>query len=203
MASWSFIRHGQSIANAERWLAGRRDPALTALGEQQAMQARQGVQAAAFTRAFSSDLQRARRTAEIVLDGSEVPLQVTPALRERSCGDWEGHTFLPPSSPPEGGDLLTTWNRRPPGGESLRDVSIRAIEWLADIDDGSDTLIVAHGALMRSVLGVFDGLPWDRIPHFRPANCELYTREAARGHWRSLLDVALSSPGGEASSPDI
>ena len=93
MPAWTFIRHGQSQANAEGWFAGQRDAPLTALGREQAEHAKAATAALQFDRALCSDLSRAHDTAKIVTADRGLALQVTPLLRERTCGSWEGQAI--------------------------------------------------------------------------------------------------------------
>lgn len=188
MPDWHFVRHGQSLANAEGWFAGTYDVDLTELGLEQARMARGSVERLVVDRAFASDLRRAHRTAEVLLGDREVPLRITDQLRERCCGDWECRAIAEIEAAGEIGVFLG-WRTRPPGGESLEDVAIRALRCLARIDDGaSHTLVVAHGALIRAVIGALDCLPHHEIGLWRPKNCEIVTRSLAPGHWRTLLD---------------
>ena len=64
MGSLLVVRHGQSTWNADGRWQGRADPPLTALGEAQAADA--ALHVGAIDEVWSSDLERARRTAEIV-----------------------------------------------------------------------------------------------------------------------------------------
>lgn len=192
MAQWSFIRHGQSQANAERWFAGVFDAPLTARGREQAIAARDQLAGVSFERAFSSDLSRAFETAKLVLEGRSIALVTTPHLRERSCGSWQCHAIDEIESRGDM-DVFLAWDGRPPKGESLRDVAIRALSWLVDVDDGTDTLIVAHGALLRAVLGLVDAVPTDEIGRWRPRNCEVMQRDLEPGTWARLLDLARTS----------
>jgi len=184
---WIFVRHGESAANAEGWIAGQRDAPLTAHGERQAAHAREALAGTAFARAFSSDLSRAKRTAEILLYGRDVPLVAVPHLRERTCGLWEGRTVLDLD---EHGDtrVLERFDGTPPAGESLRHVAARALAWLTTIEGPHDTLVVSHGALMRVVVGLVDGRPRERIGTWKPRNCEPLVRELPAGAWQRLLD---------------
>lgn len=191
MTIWTFLRHGQSRANAEGWFAGQRDSPLTARGEEQAIGARHQLAALAFTRVFASDLQRAWRTAELLLEGRALPIRRTPRLRERTCGSWEGRSMRELEVTGEAG-RMQAWDGRPPAGESLRDVALRVLAWLSEHDSGEPTLVVAHGALMRSVLGVLDGRPADEIGLWCPGNCHAETREVAPGHWHHLLEQVRS-----------
>lgn len=193
MATWTFVRHGQSVANAEGWLAGHYDARLTSLGVQQAVAARRELVEPLPARAFCSDLSRAHDTARVLLGERSIPLFVTPRLRERDCGAWERRTVVEIAAQPDHLACLRSWQGRPPSGESLLDVALRAVGWLATIDEGSndgsvDTLVVAHGALIRSVLAALDRRPRDQIDPSRPNNCELIRREVSVKTWHELLD---------------
>ena len=184
--TWLFLRHGQSTANAEGWLAGHRDAPLTPRGQEQARAAAEVLRQVPLVTVHTSDLERARRTAEAVLENRAIPLRVTPALRERTCGDWEGRAIAG-LDPDRDMRRFLSWNGRPPGGESLRDVAERAIGYLATCEADGPTLVVAHGALLRAILGVLDGSPPDAIGRWQPENCEVYTRTMEPGTWARLL----------------
>ena len=119
MPTWTFVRHGESVANVEGWLAGQYDSPLTARGEAQAVAARESLPKPVPPRAFCSDLIRAHHTAKLLLHGHSIPLVVTPKLRERGLGAWRRRTVAGLNER----DLahLKPWRARPPGGESLFD----------------------------------------------------------------------------------
>lgn len=189
MPTWSFIRHGESQANAEGWFAGRVDTPLTALGERQAVQARPHLARVSIERVVCSDLQRAHRTAELLLEGGEYRIDlVTPQLRERFCGEWERRMIADIEAAGDM-DIFRSWTKRPPGGESLRDVAVRVLPFLASIDDGRDVLVVAHGALIRTVVGLLDDKPTEEIGLWRPENCEFVSRKLETGRFAEVLAV--------------
>lgn len=182
MVRWTFLRHAESEANADKWLSGRCDVVLTEAGREQARLAGAELQALPFVRAYSSDLRRAFETAQIALHGHPAPLLLSPALRERCGGHWTGHAIEGLRA--RGLDAcLRTWWERPPGGESLLDVARRTISWIATIDDGRDTLLVTHGALMRAVFCVVDGRSREDVAEVRLENCALITYELPAGVW--------------------
>jgi broad specificity phosphatase PhoE len=190
MPTWTFVRHGQSVANREGWLAGRYDAPLTEQGEAEAIAARRVLVDPLPERAFCSDLRRAHRTAQLLLEGQAIPLVVTPRLRERDCGAWQHRTLQEIAADPEGRPRMATWAGKPPSGESLLDVALRVVGWLATVDDvACDTLVVAHGAVIRAVLATIDGVPRERIDTWRPGNCEAFRRNAPMGTWIGLLDT--------------
>lgn len=89
------LRHAQSTWNAQSRFTGWADPPLTAKGVDEAKHAavlikNSGIQ---FDRAYTSYLQRAKHTAELVLEGSsqtEVPLISDWHLNERHYGQLQG-----------------------------------------------------------------------------------------------------------------
>lgn len=200
MPIWTFVRHGQSVANQEGWLAGHQDAPLTTQGREEARAAATQLTPPLPTRAFCSDLSRAHETARLMLTGLDIPLTITPKLRERGCGALERKSIAEVAELPNIQALLTSWTGRPPGGESLLDVALRAMECLSAVDDSNeDTLVVAHGALIGAVIVVLDGLPRDASSGWRPKNCEVIQRNVTIGTWIQRLEALRS----EASCVDV
>ncbi|MCA9651554.1 MAG: histidine phosphatase family protein [Myxococcales bacterium] len=187
MPIWTFVRHGESVANREGWLAGHFDSPLTERGEAQAIAAREALPLPRPARAFCSDLARAHRTARLLLEGEGIPLVVAPSLRERALGAWQRRSVAELAAMGVDRERMGSWRGRPPGGESLLDVALRFVGWAATVDSAEDTLVVAHGALMRAVLAVVDRLPRDRLDLHRPRNCQAIPREVPRGAWAGWL----------------
>lgn len=180
---WSFLRHGESIANAEGWLAGHTDADLTHKGVRQALAVRDALEDIVFERVVVSDLLRARRTAALALPTWDVV--VDSRVRERTLGDWEGRTR---KELREEGAMATllSWHGRPPRGESQADLADRVTSALIDYEDGVPTLIVCHGGVMRAMLGLLDGEPESTRSRVRYPNCALQVRQLERGRLRSL-----------------
>lgn len=90
------VRHGETPWNAERRLQGHQDIPLNALGLAQARAAgtylKEKHRQSCFSAVISSDLLRARQTAEAVGAALALPVELAPALRERHYGDFEGKT---------------------------------------------------------------------------------------------------------------
>ena len=184
MARWTFVRHGESTANAGGTIAGHTDVPLTPRGEAQARALTERLGRCRFDRVLVSDLQRARRTLALALPQAEP--QVLVGLRERTLGDWE--TRSRDEVRAHGGfDTLLAWNGRPPGGESLDDLRQRVLTTLAEHEDGVDTLVVCHGGVMRVVLGALDDLGAAEAARLRYANCAVEERDVPIGTWARLL----------------
>lgn len=82
------LRHGESEANVGGYINDdpARPVALTERGRAQARAAAQVLANRAFSHAYASELLRARQTAEIVLAGRELVLDIDTRLNERRSG---------------------------------------------------------------------------------------------------------------------
>lgn len=157
MSRLLLLRHGQSTWNADGRWQGWADPPLSPLGEAQARAAAERLADAGLAAVVSSDLQRARRTAELIAEhlGLEV-LAVEPDLRERNIGDWSGLTTTEIEQGWPG--WLAGWRAgdldRPPNGESREEIAARVLavlERLAHEGGGRTVLVVTHGGVIHLV----------------------------------------------------
>src|SRR5881394_2534746 len=105
------VRHGETSWNREGRYQGRTDVPLSTDGEAQVRALGVRLAHVSITRAVSSPLSRARRTAEAVLTGRDVTLELDAGLVEISHGAWEGQL----SSDVEAAhaEMLGTWRVRP------------------------------------------------------------------------------------------
>lgn len=185
MTRWILVRHAQSTSNADGTLAGHRDVELSLRGWQQALSLARLLRGERIGRVVSSDLRRAMDTAAAAMTERALGLRTSPLLRERHLGDWTGHTYA--ALHHDGRALaLNHLHVRPPGGESLADVALRAVRFLERVDDGRPTLVVAHGGLLRAVLGLVDETPPERLGAGYIANAEPHVRELPTGYWSGL-----------------
>ncbi len=174
-------RHGETEWNADNRVQGSIDIPLSAKGREQA-----GWLVKCMARmhrpdiTFSSDLCRARETAEIVASGLGFsgPLE-SPLLREINCGKWEGLSV---------GDLERDFPReyemwrldpeyRCPGGESVADVKKRIEAFFAgkaaELSSAETVMIVAHGLFNRTVLAHIMNLGIQQCRYFEQDNAAL------------------------------
>ncbi|MEW5947451.1 MAG: histidine phosphatase family protein, partial [bacterium] len=86
-------RHGETSWNLEQRLQGVSDIPLTPRGERQAELLARRLDGTSIAAVFSSDLQRATRTAEIINETINAPFFPVPELRERNWGCLEGLTW--------------------------------------------------------------------------------------------------------------
>jgi broad specificity phosphatase PhoE len=156
---------------------------LNQIGEEQAQCLQERLASFTLDAAYCSDLQRARRTAEIGLSGHPSGLvpEVTPLLREVGGGEFEGRTWNEISEHfPE---LATQWRENratvsPPGGENLIGVAERLRRFLDIVeqehpDQNRTVLIVAHGGVVGVMLCLLMGTDLNRIWQWRVDSCSL------------------------------
>lgn len=187
MTTWYLVRHAQSQANAEGWFSGHTDVGLSPLGEAQADALVPALEGVAFDRVLTSDLRRAVDTARRALGGRSPSWTATSALRERDMGAWTGR----PLGELEAlglREVLYGWDTRPPGGESLRDATRRAVSALASAGVTDAALVVAHGGVLRGLLGLLDGPGFDEAPRRIVNNAELIVRELPADGWARLAE---------------
>jgi len=152
------IRHGQTDWNAQTRLQGHTDIPLNAEGRAQAERLRAALAGEALDAVYSSDLQRARDTAQAVAQATGAALTLERGLRERAFGSFEGATFaeLEQRWP----EQTARWRRRDPGfappdgGEALQDFYARCVataERLAAAHPGGSIAMVAHGGVLDSL----------------------------------------------------
>jgi len=129
----------------------------------------QSFQASGLQAVYTSDLNRAVRSAEIIAGPYGIKPVETPDLRERSFGIWEGMTFseIKEKYPEE----FESWANNPLKyspieGESTLGVKDRIIPSLTKILDnhkGENIAVVAHGGVNRIILCHFLGIPLENI----------------------------------------
>jgi len=87
------IRHGETAWNAERRLQGHSDIPLNQTGQQQAEALAAALQTEHLDAIISSDLLRARQTAQAIADLQGMDLIIKPEWRERCFGGFEGEYY--------------------------------------------------------------------------------------------------------------
>jgi alpha-ribazole phosphatase/probable phosphoglycerate mutase len=154
------VRHGQTPWNQVGRIQGHSDTPLDEYGLRQAQQAARWLaeRLQQPVAVYSSDLQRAYHTAEIIAQALNVPLSAEPALRERYWGLWEGltpeevqqrfpeHHFTYLYDP-----LLGT----PPEAEPMTAFWERVRQWgrqLLEKHPHGEVVVVGHGGSLRILL---------------------------------------------------
>ena len=160
------VRHGETDWNREGRFQGQIDIPLNSHGLAQAEAARAFLAPIPLQRAYSSDMARPLRTAEVILASHPgVPLATTRGLREIGHGLWEGR--LESEIAAGWPDLLAAWKRSPetvqmPEGETIGEVWDRSLTaWnriAAGLGPQETALVVAHDAVNKTILCALLGL---------------------------------------------
>jgi probable phosphoglycerate mutase len=159
------VRHGETQWNVERRVQGARDSALTANGLAQADAIGRRLARERFDALISSDLGRARRTAERVAFHCGLPIRTDARLQERNFGAGEGMTYeeidraFPDVFSRDGQcnpDVVI------PGGESRRQFHERvkaAFESLAREHEAKRVCVVTHGGVLSTLYRIVHDIP--------------------------------------------
>lgn len=148
------VRHGESIWNAEGRWQGSADPPLSDIGRMQAGTLAAFLAPDGIDSAISSDLDRARETAQIVCDalGLAAPT-IDVGWRERDVGEISGHTREEIEAKWPG--LLERWRQGEvdsmPGGEPDITPRVTAALARAAAAPGACTLVLTHGGVIGAI----------------------------------------------------
>lgn len=166
------LRHGEVEGADTRRFVGHLDVPLSALGERQCTAQATRLRPARLTALYSSDLTRARRSAEIIGGPHGLTPTVVPELREMAMGRWEGLTAaaIQAREPEAFAEWMSRVGEFPfPGGESVPDLLARAapaFDAIVAAHAGRPIAIVAHGGTNRALLCRALGLPLGRLLAF-------------------------------------
>jgi broad specificity phosphatase PhoE len=181
------LRHGQSEGNEGNRFGGHGPTPLTPRGRRQAELTARALEREGLTAIWSSDLVRALQTAEPIVAATGLPLQQTPALRERSVGVFTGLTFL--EAEERYPDAFAALMRReadscPPEGETTVQTMERAGAFFDEVaNSGGRVLLVSHAFTLNLLLRRAVGAEGPRA-FFRTDNCGLHRlRRTAHGFW--------------------
>ncbi len=163
---------------------GRLESVLSTLGERQARALGSRLAGHRLVAAYSSPLNRAKRTLELILDAQDTHppatiLREARELIEIDHGEWSGLTKQQVAD--RWSDLAEQWRTAPasvrmPGGESLLEVRQRALTWLANVRQEyteGEILVVTHGTVLRLLLAHFLEMTPDQIWSIEAENCAL------------------------------
>lgn len=178
MTQLCLIRHGQTDWNLAGRYQGQSDVPLNATGRAQAQTISQILKDQSFAALYSSDLGRARETAEIIGEMLSLPVQLEPRLREIHQGEWEGQ--LSTVIRARYADLwqerlVDPASVRPPGGETVGEVAARvwaALDEIAQQHPNDSVIIVSHGLALATAICKAQNIPVGQAYNFIPENVQ-------------------------------
>ncbi|MEG4984448.1 histidine phosphatase family protein [Microcoleus sp. BR0-C5] len=182
------VRHGKSTYNQERRIQGRLDKSiLTEAGRSAALQVGDTLSSIAFDAAYTSPLQRAKETAEIILSRLTNPPQLQPTdnLMEIDLPLWEG--MLRQDAIDKFPEAYQQWQKQPDkfsmkllsaDGE-IEHFPVLAIfanarhfwqELLSRHQDGT-ILVVGHNGINRALIATASEITPDYYQSIQQSNC--------------------------------
>jgi probable phosphoglycerate mutase len=186
------VRHGETDWNRERRFQGHADPPLNEAGREQARALGEQLAAEEIDAVYTSDLRRARETAEILAARLDAEVVALRELREIDVGSWQGLTWPEiEERHPEG---VEQWHRDGHGwesGETYGELGTRiaaALRQIAANHPGQRILVVGHGGTVRATRALVDGVSVTESRRRSPAigNCEVFRVVTEDGTWRGL-----------------
>ena len=165
------LRHGATDWNLQGRCQGSSDRRLNEVGVRQAEQIAAQLSNEAIHAVYSSSLERARQTAQIVSRPHNLPVIIEEDVRELDHGELEGLTFNEIKD--KFSEFLVGWRTAPaelqvPGGERLAVVAQRAWQALTRIAErhrsGDTVVVVSHNF---PILGVICRLTGTHLNNYR------------------------------------
>lgn len=174
------MRHGKTDWNVRHKLQGRTDIPLNEEGREMARAAGKEYQNVHFDICYCSPLVRAKETAELVLQGRNIPIVYDERLKEMSFGIYEGteNALQIPDCPIKVFFQNPSQYAAVKGGESFEELFARTGSFLKEaitpaLAENKDILIVGHGAMNSSIVCQMKNLPLDRFWEAGIENCKL------------------------------
>jgi 2,3-bisphosphoglycerate-dependent phosphoglycerate mutase len=166
------VRHGETDWNADGRLQGQTDRPLSDFGRRQARKLAEELADEPLEAIYSSDLARARETAEIVGERLGLPVVLDPELREKDWGSWEGLTAVERDRVEFVGEST----------EEHQERILRALQRIAERHPGGGSvLVVTHGGSMRRVQTAALGMAMPVVE-----NCGRWLCAYENGEFRAL-----------------
>ena len=168
-----FVRHGESLWNAEDKICGATDVPLTEKGHEQAVETGRVILASGIhaDMILYSPLKRAADTARHIADITGIQAEMEPRLIEQNFGIWEG------TSPRKSEafqrakqNFVCSYG----SGESMFRVAQRIYDLLDDLKADKNTyILVAHNGVARFIKSYFQDMNNAEFAAFGVKNCEV------------------------------
>ena len=192
MTELLLVRHGETDWNRDRRFQGHADPPLNDKGREQANALAQELAAEGIELVYTSDLARARETAEVVGARLGANVLLLRELREIDVGEWQGLTWPEIERRyPEG---VRSWHERGHGWESgetydeLGERVVAALRCIAAEHPEQRVLVVGHGGTIRATRAFIEGVSVaESRSRRRPiGNCEVFRVVTEDGTFRGI-----------------
>ncbi len=190
--NYFILRHGQAISNIENIISCWPEKFYNPLTEEGKRQVKKTAEELLKNKdkidlIFSSDILRAKETAEIVGQTLGLEPKYDERLREYNVGEFnnrkidEFKNFLPRS--------INRFKDKPPEGESYSEIRKRVASFLSDLEkkySGKNILIVSHQLPLVLLEGQLEGLSDEEIFHKYLGENE---KRIKNGEWRQVFPI--------------
>ena len=193
MTTLILARHGETDWNRENRFQGHADPPLNELGRRQSAELAEALAPEDIARVYTSPLQRAAETAEIVAARLGIEVEAIEALREIDVGAWSGLTRAEVAE--RFPDAYARWLERAPhgfeNGETYAELAARVLPAIGEVarrHPGTTVLVVTHGGPSRVVQAHAAGIDYAEARRRETvlANCALCRFAVEDGNFRRL-----------------
>jgi probable phosphoglycerate mutase len=194
------VRHGVTAWNLEQRIQGHTDVELDPVGYIQAARIAERLSGVdcPIQAVYSSDLRRARLTAEAIAAPICLTVRTTPLLREMMLGDWEGLTYDEIIDRGDG-ELLARYRsdpyvNRPPRAEPMDEVwdrMRRAAELIRSEQSVGTVAVVGHGGSLKALLCMAMNAPITSMKHISLSNAGMSVIEEVGPPDRRVQRVVL------------
>ena len=184
------VRHGETEWNKEYRLQGQADTRLNDYGRELAQITAEALKDIPFDVIYHSPLNRAEETAVILKQSRTIDIIADERIKEMSFGTAEGCHILSIKNNPE--DPMYNFLKHPgdyippENGERFEDVAARSAEFMEETilpleGKYQNVLIVAHGAVNRTILNAIAGIPVSDFWNIRLKNCAVSIIDLTNG----------------------
>ena len=173
------IRHGKTEWNERQLMQGKADIPLNESGREDARLAHDKYADLPVDICYCSPLVRAKETAELFLEGRNIPIIPDERLSEMDFGVYDGQAAI--------GEFVDTGfyhhpeaYQTPKGGESFAELYFRTGEFIREVlmplhREGKNILIAGHGCMNCALIAQLEYTPIKDIWKHMQRNGEVYT----------------------------
>lgn len=192
-----FIRHGQTTWNAEHILPGQLPGiALNDTGREQAARLADALALLPISAIISSPLERARDTADIIVQDRGLTIQLEPDLMDTDIGRWAGQKYDELSkTDPDWQAYVKDPTVAPEGVETFPQVQQRALaaveRWATMEGIGAYPAFVAHADVVKLIIAHYTGLEASKAGRLFIDNASVSLVEIDSEHVQQMRVIAV------------
>ena len=176
-------RHGQTDLNAKNLMQGRSDIPLNETGRAQALAARELIGDVRFDAVFSSPLDRAIETAQIIGHVDRSDIIIDERIIETDFGKYEQRPYATMGLPMNLYWMLPEVFPAPRTVETTAQMIERVRSFFTELEakDYENVLVACHGGIIRVIRGYLEDAKKGYVWRPRPRNCEIRVYESVNG----------------------